>query len=142
VPGRRGAKTNAGAEKKLIVGDDEAPGLRLRELSKDIAKVARRACPDDLYLYTHFLNGRESIVGLYVSVRILRIEKKSKYRRCRDRCVQQFQTLVFSPNGHAGHAGHIRSGMIEARDKPNLDWICIDRKHDRSFRGGRFADAA
>ena len=67
MPGRRGAKIDTGAEKKLIVGDDKASGLRLSELSKDIAKVAPRACPDDLYLPAHFLSGRESIVDLYVS---------------------------------------------------------------------------
>ena len=64
MPGRRGAKIGTGAEKKLIVGDDEASGLRLGEFRKDIDKVARRACPDDLYLHAHFLTGRESIVDL------------------------------------------------------------------------------
>jgi hypothetical protein len=64
MPGRRGAKIGTGAEKKLIVGDDEAAGLRLGEFNKDIAKVAPGACPDDPYLRAHFLSGRESIVDL------------------------------------------------------------------------------
>ena len=64
VPDRRGAKVGAGAEKKLIVSDDEASCLRLDELSKDIAKVTPCTRPDDLYLRTHFLSGREGVFDL------------------------------------------------------------------------------
>jgi len=52
--------------------------------------------------------------------------------------VQQLQTLVFSPGGHSGYAGHIGPGMIEACDQPDLDWICTNRKHDWDFCGRGF----
>ena len=68
MTGRQGAKLGTSAEKNLIVSDDEASCLGLRQLSKNAAKVTRRTRPDDLYLCAHFLSGGESIVGLRIPV--------------------------------------------------------------------------
>ena len=50
MPNWQETNFSAGAEKKLIVSDDEASCLRLGQLSKDIAKVVAGTCPEDLYL--------------------------------------------------------------------------------------------
>ena len=66
------------------------------------------------------------------------MEKKSKHGCSRGRRVQQLQALLFTPDCHAGYAGHICPRMVEAADKPDLDWICTDRKHNRDFCGRGF----
>src|SRR5579872_2110104 len=45
---------------------------------------------------------------------------------------------MISPDDHAGDTRHIRSGIVEIIDKSDLDWVCIHRNHDRSFRGRVF----
>jgi len=127
VAERQGGKSDACAEEKLIVGDDEATRSRLGEFSKDIAKITCRTRADKLCLHADFLSRAEYVVRTCVLIGILRIEKQAEYWRIWSGGVQQLESLLFPPNRHAGHAGHIRSGMVEAVDQSDLGRIGTHR---------------
>src|SRR5215472_10371424 len=105
VAERQGGKSDACAEEKLIVGDDEATRSRLGEFSKDIAKITCRTRADKLCLHADFLSRAEYVVRTCVLIGILRIEKQAEYWRIWSGGVQQLESLLFPPNRAATSSG-------------------------------------
>ncbi len=87
-----------------------------------------------LMLQPHLAGRREGVLRLGLGSRIARIHQQRKDGRRRHQFMQQLQPLSRSAGGQIGYAGHVAAWLVQTGDKPNLDWIGLDRKDSRNCR--------